>query len=219
MQKYHLFLLVLVTRTVLASSGVSGVFALNTFGLIGQDQSATFACATDQFIEHVTSSVFVCETDHLWSQDASPIFLCDSQSPKFGSAIFLADTHTIPVDSDGNGLPNIWEMIYFNATTGTVATADDDEDGSNNIDEYISGTNPRDENSIFVVYIDGNDGFVEWLTVLRRLYTLQYTANLTNSFSDVSGCIDVPGTGHMDYYPGISEDSNGFYRVKVRLEE
>lgn len=219
MQKYHLFLLAFAARAVIASSGVSGVFALNTFSLIGQDQSAPFACATDQISEHGTSTVFTCETDHSWSQNASSAFLCDSQSPKFGSSIFLADTHTIPVDSDGNGLPNIWEMKYFNAATGAVATADGDEDGSTNIDEYISGTNPQDENSIFVVYLDRNAGFVEWLTVLNRLYTLQYTPSLTNAFSDVPGCVEIPGRNDMDYYPAFSQESNGFFRVKVRLAD
>jgi len=48
---------------------------------------------------------------------------------------------TFSADSDGDGLPDSWEMAYF----GTLAASphgDPDGDGRSNLDEYRNGTNP-----------------------------------------------------------------------------
>ena len=44
-------------------------------------------------------------------------------------------------DSDGDGIPNDWEMFYFGDLTQT-ATGDADGDGANNLAEYNADTNP-----------------------------------------------------------------------------
>ena len=177
--------------TAFGGSFQSGLFTVNTSNLTGQTSSMVFSISTDGLFVQQASGVFTCETDQLLDQQASPLFSCDSHPPKFGSAVFMADTHTIPLDFDGNGLPNIWENLYFNVTTGTVATADIDGDGNNNRDEYVSGTDPLDDQSIFGVYLDKNTGILEWHTVLNRLYTLEYTYSLTNAFAAVPGYEDV----------------------------
>jgi len=219
MKKGFIFASVWMVGAAFGAAFESGVFTLNTTNLIGRASSGVFAGTTAALRDQQTSMVFVCISDHLRAQQASPAFWCDSQTPKFGSAVFMADTHTIPVDSDGNGLPNIWEMFYFNVITGTVATADVDDDGNSNRDEYISGTNPLDNQSRFVVYLDTYTGILEWLTAPNRLYTVEHTYNLTNSFSAVPGYADIPGTGYSDYFMIYPEASNEFFRVQVRLAE
>ena len=104
-----------------------------------------------------------------YGQQISGLFTLNAESPKFTSASALVDTHTIPIDSDGNGLPNIWEMLYFNVLTGTVATVDFDGDGNSNRDEYVTGTHPLDEQSYFAIYLDAATGLLQWNTVLNRL--------------------------------------------------
>lgn len=49
------------------------------------------------------------------------------------------------LDLNGNGLDDVWEIIY-NAT-GLVAAADNDHDGFTNAQESAAGTNPFDANS------------------------------------------------------------------------
>ncbi len=46
-------------------------------------------------------------------------------------------------DTDGDGLPDWWEMSYFE----TSATADPDTDGLNNLGEYTNRTNPNDDDT------------------------------------------------------------------------
>ena len=45
-------------------------------------------------------------------------------------------------DRDGDGLPDIWEYRFFSDPTAAVASADDDEDGLTNLEEYLHGTHP-----------------------------------------------------------------------------
>ena len=52
-----------------------------------------------------------------------------------------------PPDSDGDGLPDWWEMAYFGSTTGAAAGADADADGANNLSEYLYGTDPLNAQS------------------------------------------------------------------------
>jgi len=51
-------------------------------------------------------------------------------------------------DLDGDGIPNYWEQ-QFGATTGVVASADDDGDGPTGYDEWIADTDPTDSNAFF----------------------------------------------------------------------
>ena len=46
------------------------------------------------------------------------------------------------VDGNGDGIPDDWEILYFNTTT-INPTGDDDGDGVTNKQEYLNGTNPK----------------------------------------------------------------------------
>ena len=45
-------------------------------------------------------------------------------------------------DTDGDGLPDWWELKYFGSITGAVAAADGDGDGWTNLQEYRRGGDP-----------------------------------------------------------------------------
>ncbi|MGE4490508.1 MAG: hypothetical protein AB7E95_13285, partial [Kiritimatiellales bacterium] len=46
------------------------------------------------------------------------------------------------IDSDGDGLPDWWELLYFGSEIEALAMADPDSDGLTNLEEYLFGTNP-----------------------------------------------------------------------------
>ncbi|MBE0540502.1 MAG: hypothetical protein IH623_03865 [Verrucomicrobia bacterium] len=57
---------------------------------------------------------------------------------------------TLPLDSNGNGLADAWEELYFGGI-GVDPNADPDGDGMSNLREYRAGTNPTNELSRFEI--------------------------------------------------------------------
>ena len=50
-------------------------------------------------------------------------------------------------DSDGNGLPDAWEILHF-GYIGVDPNADPDHDGATNLMEYLAGTDPNSASSV-----------------------------------------------------------------------
>lgn len=76
-------------------------------------------------------------------------------------------------DSDGNGLPDQWEIEHFGAI-GVEPDADADQDGTNNAMEFLAKTDPNDPVSVFrpVCYRDGDELVVPVQTQTGRAYNI-----------------------------------------------
>jgi hypothetical protein len=59
-----------------------------------------------------------------------------------------AASASLSADSDGDGLPDAWEIKYFGHITNSAA-ADSDGDGQRNLFEYLAGTIPTNGSSVF----------------------------------------------------------------------
>ena len=67
--------------------------------------------------------------------------------------VLTADTLT---DTDGNGLPDSWEWRHL-GQVGADPLADPDEDGLDNLREYLLGTDPRNEDTDHDGMSDGQE--------------------------------------------------------------
>ena len=130
------------------------------------------------------------------------------------------------VDFDSDGLPNSWETLHFGGFTNAVASADPDGDGSDNLEEYISGYDPTNPNSVFEIVSfsapasESAPFIVTWSPVEGRIYNVLWTDNLlytpfTNN--NLSGDLPYPANSYTD----TSERTaiQNFYRVDVRLDQ
>ena len=63
----------------------------------------------------------------------------------------LAPARTI--DLNGNGMSDIWELVY--GASDLDPNGDADGDGASNLLESIAGTNPFDPNSVPKIVVDG----------------------------------------------------------------
>lgn len=124
-------------------------------------------------------------------------------------------------DADANGLPDWWENYYL-GSTGQLVSVDSDSDGHSNGDELISGTDPDNFTSSFVVHTFAEEvggGYtVKWDSYSGRMYdVLKASALTSNDWNSISGPLDGTG-GEMSFTDaeGVSA-SNIFYKVEVNL--
>jgi hypothetical protein len=99
-------------------------------------------------------------------------------------------------DSDGDGIPDQWEMDHgFNKFSAADADDDPDNDGVNNLGEYVSGSNPTNHNSVLrVVQIlpyQVTNAAVRFPAFANTTYTVQSRNSLAVG-SDWSRVENVP---------------------------
>jgi hypothetical protein len=86
----------------------------------------------------------------------------------------------VPVDTDGDGLADSWEMQHFGGLSALPGD-DPDHDGMSNLREYRAGTNPTDARSRFeMVEIQSlPEGiYVRWSSQPNRHYRLRRSSDL-----------------------------------------
>jgi len=126
----------------------------------------------------------------------------------------VVGTVTPPEDSDGNGLPDWWEVQYL----GGIG-ADPSALCSNNVDTvlaaYIAGFDPTDPDAFFG--ITGGDvinKILLWEAVSGRVYSVYWTTNLLNEFQPLE--TNYTGGAITDTLHGT--ESKCFYKLDVRLQ-
>jgi hypothetical protein len=142
---------------------------------------------------------------------------------RYGSLGQYAITGSIPIDPDldGDGLPNTWEFEFFGDPTNAAANADDDGDGSDNWSEYVSGYDPTNPLSFFSITnfiatpTNGQPFIISWESMPGRVYGVDWSDRLTNSFINVSGDLPYPAGSFTDTVERTGP--HHFYRIDVRL--
>lgn len=123
-----------------------------------------------------------------------------------------------PVDRDGDGMPDEWEMAWsLNPDDPSDALQDADGDGMSNLAEYLSGTDPRNPASRLA--LDANptaDGPVALSFIAQpgRTYTIQFRGNAAEGSWEKLA--DVPAQSAAETI-SVTDTNGGFesrfYRV------
>lgn len=133
-------------------------------------------------------------------------------------------------DADGDGMPDAWETSYATGKNGHAglnakgddASADNDGDGRTNWQEYVAGTDPLDENSVFGVVsiaVDGSEVTVKaGPGATGRKYSLMWTDSLGNGtewrmVATAEGSVD----GEEVALPWTEALGGGYFRVDVEV--
>jgi len=135
-----------------------------------------------------------------------------------------------PVDSDGDGVPDLWTEEYFGHPTGQTndqSLASDDADGSgfSNLQDYLAGvdpTNPAAAFRITSILPTGNDLLVTWAMGPGRTNALQATVGdgfgdySNQGFADIFTVTNTVGTvtNFLDAGEATNVPSR-FYRVRL----
>lgn len=135
-----------------------------------------------------------------------------------GPAIYLL---TLPTeDSDHDGLPDDWEMAYFN-TLDRDGTGDFDLDGQSDAAEFQAGTDPTNKLSVLRAFVLKQAGILDysllWSAVPGRLYQIQARDNLPNSeWKTLGSKLAQTSSETWTFRPKENSPSSQYFRL---LEE
>jgi hypothetical protein len=134
------------------------------------------------------------------------------------------------LDADVNGLPDAWETSFFGDDPPALTpTGDFDEDGVDNLSEFVAGTDPTDPWSALGVVIDlGAKGPVIAFDATAaagpgyegktRFFGVQRSSSLTSPlWSDVTGLSSIRATNQV-VAVSVGTVSGVYYRVRAWLE-
>jgi subtilisin family serine protease len=120
------------------------------------------------------------------------------------------------VDADANGLPDWWELTFFNHQTGTDPNADTDHDGATNFQEFLADTNPADTTSslrIIGVSRVPAGTYVSWSGGQVSRQILQRAPSPSGPWTDVF--TNLAPTSFSGTYLDTSTNVADFYRLRV----
>jgi hypothetical protein len=142
----------------------------------------------------------------------------------------VVDYQNATLDTDGDGLPDWWESLYFGNSTNALPQAKADN-GFSNLQCYWLGLNPLDPESTFKVQagIQSLTGhpLIAWNSVGGKTYAVEYASNLTGSGSSFVQALTVTETNvaagvqttnsFVDNYSltGGAFTNSRFYRVML----
>ena len=136
------------------------------------------------------------------------------------NAFGFVQTDTIPTgaDSDGDGIPDAWELSYTNTLTAFNGSSDADGDGMSDANEYLADTSPTDASDYLritqITHGSSTPTYttLQWTSKPSRFYAIQNRAALeAGSFADlvVFPFAGVGNAGFDDF------GETKFYRIRA----
>ena len=134
-------------------------------------------------------------------------------------AMVQTDAIATGVDSDGNGLPDAWEILNF-GHTGVDPNGDSDGDGVSNRQEYLAGSNPNNpSDKLAITSFSASAGAksvtVSWQSEATRRYYIETKQDLNSATWQDSGLGLITPDGARTTRTWPQTGAINFYRVRA----
>ena len=129
-------------------------------------------------------------------------------------------------DTDGDGLPDAWETLYFGSLARGASFVCGN--GLTALQNYIEGTDPNNPGSAFKLSLTrtNSQGWVSFRALraqgtgyagVSRYYSLESSTNPAGGFVGVTGYSNILGADQLINYP-VGTDPKRFFRGRVWLQ-
>lgn len=120
-------------------------------------------------------------------------------------------------DSDEDGLPDSWEMLFLgNLASGPAA--DPDGDGQNNAIEHLAGTNPASGSSRFaatIIPLNSTQWSLTWPSVPGKLYRIETNGTLAGTWNSLVTVPAAASPATATSYTVTKAAAAIFYRIVI----
>lgn len=135
----------------------------------------------------------------------------------------------LPLDVDGNGIPDVWEKAYI-GIIGSSPTHDADGDGATIFQEYVAGTHPLNAKSVFLIQPVPAESLLRisvptilsagiGYNSLERRYQIEVTENLSSGdWIPMTSFAPLTASGKTIEVSIPLQDNMKLFRVRVILE-
>jgi hypothetical protein len=129
------------------------------------------------------------------------------------------DLHSDRLDTDGDGLPDAWELAWgLDPATPGDATADADQDGLADAREFAAGTSPRDPGSLLRLLpprLQGDDLILSAVAGAGVRLEVEVSGALGGDWTPAGSAVGAGDPVELRI-PGAAATSPRFYRVRVQ---
>jgi hypothetical protein len=126
------------------------------------------------------------------------------------------------VDTDGDGMPDDWEIANGTDPFVNDADADPDHDGLSNFQEYLAGTSPTNSASVFRIesaLMSGTNVIFSFTAISNHSYTVQIQSALgSGAWQKWLNIPSAPGNRTIWLTNGAGIGTNSFYRLATPLQ-
>jgi hypothetical protein len=128
----------------------------------------------------------------------------------------LSSYMTLTGDTDEDGIPDTWEVAYFDHITNCNPLMDFDFDSFTNYEEYIAGTHPKDDASYFhitsmqMMLGSTPEMIFNWNAATGRFYIVKHTDTLSAGYSNLA-VVAHPQSSYTSSVDAVE----GYYKVEV----